>query len=178
LNEIKTTNVVLLLHHHIHVCLLHFWSPLDNQEVYQDCNEETGSVLVIEILEYRTTVKDDDACVYFLQDLDVKPENVYDWHDSYIDDTDDDNEESQLLQEQPKVIDLIYNNSMNRNYWLPNLKLPPPYNTDDDINHSDMSLKVRICSLHAWDVDMGWMNLFVLTLKCVYCVSKVWKRIY
>jgi hypothetical protein len=118
---------------------------LDNQEVYQDCNEETGSVLVIEILEYQTTVKDDDACAYFLQDLDVKSENVHDWHDSYIDDTDDDtdddNEESQLLQEQPKVIDLVYN--WTKRYWLPNLKLPPPYNTDDDINHSDKSLKYK-----------------------------------
>jgi hypothetical protein len=87
------------------------------------------------------TVKDDDACAYFLQDLDVKSENITCPDCNYS------NDERQpivdLFQEQPKVIDLIYNDSMNRNYWLPNLKLPPPYNDNDDINHSVRSLKCK-----------------------------------
>ena len=42
---------------------------LDNQEVFQDCTEETGAVLVIEILEYQIHVANIDACSYFLNDL-------------------------------------------------------------------------------------------------------------
>jgi hypothetical protein len=84
-------------------------------------------------------VEDDDACAYFLQDLDVKPENVIRPDCNYS------NDERQpivdLFQEQPKVIDLIYNDSMNRNYWLPNLKLPPPYNDDDDDDDANLSDK-------------------------------------
>ena len=121
------------------MCVAFSVTFLDNQEVYQDCNEETGSVLVIEILEYQTTVEDDDACAYFLQDLDVKSENIRCPDCNYS------NDERQpivnLFQEQPKVIDLIYN--WTKRYWLPNLKLPPPYNNDDDIIHSDKSPKYK-----------------------------------
>ena len=51
--------------------ILMMFSPfiLDNQEVFQDCTEETGAVLVIEILEYQINVANADACSYFLNDL-------------------------------------------------------------------------------------------------------------
>ncbi|KAL7462620.1 hypothetical protein ACHAXS_003000, partial [Conticribra weissflogii] len=40
-----------------------------NQEVYQDCTENTGAVLVIEILEHQSDVADDEACCFFFRDL-------------------------------------------------------------------------------------------------------------
>lgn len=42
---------------------------IDNQEVYQDCAEETGAVLVIEILEYQKDITNKNACSFFLKDL-------------------------------------------------------------------------------------------------------------
>eukprot|EP00986_Skeletonema_menzelii_P011537 scaffold5956_cov155-Skeletonema_menzelii.AAC.7 len=41
----------------------------DNQEVYQDCSEESGAVVVIEILEHQTDVKNEDASTFFFNDL-------------------------------------------------------------------------------------------------------------
>ena len=41
----------------------------DNQEVYQDCSEETGAVLVVEILEFQSNVDNSNACDFFLTDL-------------------------------------------------------------------------------------------------------------
>lgn len=41
----------------------------DNQEAYQDCDEETGAVLVFEILERQSDVSDEDACDFFMGDL-------------------------------------------------------------------------------------------------------------
>mmetsp|Transcript_14222 Transcript_14222/g.24305 ORF Transcript_14222/g.24305 Transcript_14222/m.24305 type:complete len:223 (-) Transcript_14222:105-773(-) len=41
----------------------------DNQEVYQDCTEETGAVLVVEILEYQHSVTNDVAPNFFWMDL-------------------------------------------------------------------------------------------------------------
>ena len=40
----------------------------DNQEVYQDCSEETGAVLVVEILQHHN-VKNEDAAEFFFRDL-------------------------------------------------------------------------------------------------------------
>lgn len=40
----------------------------DNQEVYQDCSDETGAVLVVEILQ-RHHVKNEDAAEFFFRDL-------------------------------------------------------------------------------------------------------------
>ena len=119
------------IHNHRYYFQFVFLS-LDNQEVYQDCNEETGAVLVIEILEYETTVKDDGACVYFMQDLDIRP-GIITRPDDY--NSIDENEEFRYPQKQPAVIDLVYNDSTYRNYWLTNLKLPTrsyEYNDDDE----------------------------------------------
>jgi hypothetical protein len=41
----------------------------DNQEVYQDCTEQTGAVMVVEILQYQDDVKNDDAARFFFGDL-------------------------------------------------------------------------------------------------------------
>jgi len=41
----------------------------DNQEVYQDCTENTGAVLVIEILEHQSDVSDEEACSFFFREL-------------------------------------------------------------------------------------------------------------
>eukprot|EP00970_Alexandrium_tamarense_P010217 scaffold2048_cov204-Alexandrium_tamarense.AAC.38 len=41
----------------------------DNQEVYQDCAEETGAILVVEILEHQSDVSNDDASRFFFEDL-------------------------------------------------------------------------------------------------------------
>ncbi|KAL7520805.1 hypothetical protein ACHAWX_005508, partial [Stephanocyclus meneghinianus] len=41
----------------------------DNQEVYQDCTEKTGAVLVVEILEYQSDVSNGDAASFFFRDL-------------------------------------------------------------------------------------------------------------
>ena len=41
----------------------------DNQEVYQDCSEESGAVVVIEILEHQSDVKNEDASTFFFNDL-------------------------------------------------------------------------------------------------------------
>ena len=41
----------------------------DNQEVYQDCTEETGAVLVVEILQHQADVKNEDAAMFFFGDL-------------------------------------------------------------------------------------------------------------
>eukprot|EP00577_Skeletonema_sp_RCC1716_P025372 CAMPEP_0113420328 /NCGR_PEP_ID=MMETSP0013_2-20120614/27270_1 /TAXON_ID=2843 ORGANISM="Skeletonema costatum, Strain 1716" /NCGR_SAMPLE_ID=MMETSP0013_2 /ASSEMBLY_ACC=CAM_ASM_000158 /LENGTH=183 /DNA_ID=CAMNT_0000307801 /DNA_START=73 /DNA_END=621 /DNA_ORIENTATION=- /assembly_acc=CAM_ASM_000158 len=41
----------------------------DNQEVYQDCSEESGAVLVVEILEHQSDVKNEDAPTFFFADL-------------------------------------------------------------------------------------------------------------
>eukprot|EP00804_Cyclotella_cryptica_P001418 CCRYP_003682-RA/>CCRYP_003682-RA protein AED:0.04 eAED:0.03 QI:0/-1/0/1/-1/1/1/0/217 len=41
----------------------------DNQEVYQDCTEETGAVLVVEILQYQSDIANGDAASFFFRDL-------------------------------------------------------------------------------------------------------------
>eukprot|EP00573_Skeletonema_grethae_P004421 CAMPEP_0201694038 /NCGR_PEP_ID=MMETSP0578-20130828/6438_1 /ASSEMBLY_ACC=CAM_ASM_000663 /TAXON_ID=267565 /ORGANISM="Skeletonema grethea, Strain CCMP 1804" /LENGTH=184 /DNA_ID=CAMNT_0048179661 /DNA_START=197 /DNA_END=748 /DNA_ORIENTATION=- len=41
----------------------------DNQEVYQDCSEESGAVVVVEILEHQSDVKNEDASTFFFSDL-------------------------------------------------------------------------------------------------------------
>lgn len=41
----------------------------DNQEVYQDCTEETGAVFVVEILQHQADVKNEDAALFFFGDL-------------------------------------------------------------------------------------------------------------
>ncbi|KAL7543075.1 hypothetical protein ACHAXR_012396 [Thalassiosira sp. AJA248-18] len=41
----------------------------DNQEVFQDCIEASGAVLVVEILECQKNVENSDACAFFLKDL-------------------------------------------------------------------------------------------------------------
>jgi len=41
----------------------------DNQEVYQDCLEESGAVLVVEILEHQSDIKNEDASTFFFNDL-------------------------------------------------------------------------------------------------------------
>lgn len=37
--------------------------------MYQDCTENTGAVLVIEILEHQSDVSDEEACSFFFRDL-------------------------------------------------------------------------------------------------------------
>jgi hypothetical protein len=41
----------------------------DNQEVYQDCTEQTGAVFIVEILQHQSDVKNEDAAHFFLGDL-------------------------------------------------------------------------------------------------------------
>ena len=41
----------------------------DNQEVFQDCTEETGGVLAVEILDHQSDVDDNDAARFFFEDL-------------------------------------------------------------------------------------------------------------
>ena len=64
-----------------------------------------------------------------MQDLDVRPEDVITRPDKY---NIDESEEFRYLQKQPAVIDLLYNDSSYRNYWLTNLILPPSYECNDD----------------------------------------------
>ena len=82
----------------------------DNQEVYQDCSEETGAVLVIEILEYQTNVENNDACNFFLKDLGDANETP---------------PEEQVIHSN-QVINLLGNAcEMNKEQILPSLVLPP-----------------------------------------------------
>jgi len=129
-----------------------------------------GSVLVIE--------KDYEACVYFMQDLDIRP-GIITRPDNNI----DENEEFQYLRDQ-SVIDLVYNDSTNdRNYWLTNLKLPPSYEYNDDDEYDDANvcfIRNNYKGLFVACLGRGHRmddEYIVLTLKCVYCVSNVWKRI-
>lgn len=85
----------------------------DNQEVFQDCTEETGAVLVIEILEHQIDVTNSDACAYFLKDLA------------------DSNEASSLhIVEFSHVIENLHHDDDNNNgemekmTWFPNLSIP------------------------------------------------------
>ena len=82
----------------------------DNQEVYQDCSEETGAVLVIEILEYQTNVENNDACNFFLKDLGDANETP---------------PEEQVIYSN-QVINLLGNAcEINKERILPSLVLPP-----------------------------------------------------
>ena len=52
--------------HDYHLCSLYTnVQCTDNQEVYQDCSEESGAVVVIEILEHQSDVKNEDAITFF-----------------------------------------------------------------------------------------------------------------
>ncbi len=58
----------------LHLLILYIQSTnntahTDNQEVYQDCLGESGAVLVVEILEYQIDVKNEDASMFFFNDL-------------------------------------------------------------------------------------------------------------
>lgn len=124
-------------------------------------------MLVIEVLEYQTTVQDAHACVYFLQDLHVKSEDIiyYDWHhnNSYIIDENNDESHQPVVVvsswNHPIVIDLVYNWAK-RNYWLTNLKLPPPYDDDDILDginhhhHSEWSQQQK-CSKNLFVACLG-----------------------
>ncbi|KAL3807629.1 hypothetical protein ACHAXA_005259 [Cyclostephanos tholiformis] len=61
----------------------------NNQEVYQDCADGSGSVLIIEILEYQRDVDDVDACSYFMDDLTMMMMMMGDDMDHSSDDDDD-----------------------------------------------------------------------------------------
>lgn len=65
---------VLLLHssyynHLLFLCIIISDHASDNQEVYQDCSEESGAVVVVEILEHQSDVKNEDASAFFFSDL-------------------------------------------------------------------------------------------------------------
>ncbi|KAL3764336.1 hypothetical protein ACHAW5_003472 [Stephanodiscus triporus] len=70
---------------------------LVRQEVYQDCAEETGSVCVIEILEYQAQVENVDACSFFLKDLGSSDSSD---DDDYDDDDEEDYDEDHLEGEE------------------------------------------------------------------------------
>ena len=125
----------------------------DNQEVYQDCSEETGAVLVIEILEYQTNVENNDACNFFLKDLGDANETP---------------PEEQVIHSN-QVINLLGNAcEINKEQILPSLVLPPSTTLTSQL-HACISrgtqkvkqkgsstsecIDIELCALRLKDID-------------------------
>ena len=66
------------------ICMYLLLLSTDNQEVYQDCTEESGAVLVIEILEHQNDVKNEDAATFFFDDLADANGVSQEYHDTSI----------------------------------------------------------------------------------------------
>jgi len=125
----------------------------DNQEVYQDCSEETGAVLVIEILEYQTNVENNDACNFFLKDLGDANETP---------------PEEQVIHSN-QVINLLGNAcEMNKERILPSLALPPSTTLTSQLHAcisrgtqkvkqkgsiTSQCIDIELCALRLKDID-------------------------
>ena len=125
----------------------------DNQEVYQDCSEETGAVLVIEILEYQTNVENNDACNFFLKDLGEANETP---------------PEEQVIHSN-QIINLLGNAcEMNKEQILPSLVLPPSTTLTSQLHAcissgtqkvkqkgqtTSQCIDIELCALRLKDID-------------------------
>eukprot|EP00571_Detonula_confervacea_P002548 CAMPEP_0172318650 /NCGR_PEP_ID=MMETSP1058-20130122/35477_1 /TAXON_ID=83371 /ORGANISM="Detonula confervacea, Strain CCMP 353" /LENGTH=200 /DNA_ID=CAMNT_0013033529 /DNA_START=8 /DNA_END=607 /DNA_ORIENTATION=+ len=130
----------------------------DNQEVYQDCTEETGAVLVFEILQYQSDVENSNACSFFLKDL-------ADANEASL-------EEQQIHSEQ--VVNLLLdgnNDEKKGQLFLPSLSLPASMDNPLELYAciSRGSQKVAQGKKGSTTKDAHWIDveLCVLRLKNV-----------